>query len=242
MTDEKSTPSRARRPRPIVAIDGPAGAGKSTVAREVAVALGYVLVDTGALYRAIALGAHLRKTPRDDRHAIESLAEELVASGALEMHARAGQTPTLVLDGVARTDELRTPDISQGASVVSRYPGVRAALLELQRSFGRQGGVVLEGRDIGTVVFPDAEVKFFLTATDERRAHRRHAELVERGTESRFEDVLREVRERDERDAARDIAPMRAAEDAVVLDSSERTIAEVVAVICDAARQCERGV
>ncbi len=239
--DPAHPPRTPSRPRPIVAIDGPAGAGKSTVAREVARALGYVLVDTGALYRAVALAAHLRGTSRDDGAAIEALAMDLVAKRALTMQARAGQTPTLVLDGVVRTDELRTPDISQGASVVSRYPGVREALLDLQRSFGREGGVVLEGRDIGTVVFPDAEVKFFLTATDERRARRRHAELTDRGVASDFEDVLREVRERDERDAARDVAPMRAAEDAVVLDSSERTVAEVVAVICAAARQNERS-
>lgn len=228
--------SAQRRARPVVAIDGPAGAGKSTVAREVARALGYVLVDTGALYRAVALAAQLRGITRDDGAAVESLAHALVASERLAMVARAGETPVVTIDGVARTDELRTPDISQGASVVSRYPGVRAALLDLQRSFGRDGGVVLEGRDIGTVVFPDAEVKFFLTATDEERARRRHGELVERGDASSFESVLAEVRERDARDAARDVAPMRAAEDATLLDSSLLSIDEVVRIIVERSR------
>lgn len=227
---------KSGRARPVVAIDGPAGAGKSTVAREVARALGYVLVDTGALYRAVALAAELRGISRDDRPSVERLARELVATGALEMRARAGETPVLSIDGVAQGESLRTPEISKGASVVSRYPGVRAALLELQRSFGRDGGVVLEGRDIGTVVFADAEVKFFLTATDEERARRRHAELRERGIDATFEAVLEEVRERDARDAERDIAPMRPADDAVQLDSSKLTVPEVVKIICEAVR------
>jgi cytidylate kinase len=225
-----------KRSRPVVAIDGPAGAGKSTVAREVARALGYVLVDTGALYRAVALAARLRGVDREDRARVEALSVELVRSGALAMKAVVGATPIVIVDGIERTDELRTPDISQGASVVSRYPMVRESLLELQRSFGRDGGVVLEGRDIGTVVFPDAEVKFFLTASDEERARRRHEELRERGDSSTFESVLAEVRERDARDAARDVAPMRAADDAVLLDSSKLTIAEVVAIITERAR------
>jgi len=230
------TSAASKRSRPVVAIDGPAGAGKSTVAREVARALGYVLVDTGALYRAVALAARLRGVDREDRARVEALSVELVRSGALAMKAVAGATPIVIVDGIDRTDELRTPDISQGASVVSRYPMVRESLLDLQRSFGRDGGVVLEGRDIGTVVFPDAEVKFFLTASDEERARRRHEELRERGDSSTFESVLAEVRERDARDAARDVAPMRAADDAVLLDSSKLTIAEVVAIITERAR------
>ena len=230
------TSAASKRSRPVVAIDGPAGAGKSTVAREVARALGSVLVDTGALYRAVALAARLRGVDREDRARVEALSVELVRSGALAMKAVAGAAPIVIVDGIERTDELRTPDISQGASVVSRYPMVRESLLDLQRSFGRDGGVVLEGRDIGTVVFPDAEVKFFLTATDEERARRRHEELRERGDSSTFESVLAEVRERDARDAARDVAPMRAADDAVLLDSSKLTIAEVVAIITERAR------
>ncbi|MFO0556548.1 MAG: (d)CMP kinase [Polyangiales bacterium] len=225
------TSATTKRARPVVAIDGPAGAGKSTVAREVARSLGYVLVDTGALYRAVALAAHLRGIDREDRAKVEALCDELVRSGALEMRAGPGERPIVIVDGVERTDELRTPDISQGASVVSRYPRVRESLLDLQRSFGRDGGVVLEGRDIGTVVFPDAEVKFFLTATDEERARRRHEELRDRGDASSLESVLAEVRERDARDAARDVAPMRPADDARVLDSSTLSIADVVSII-----------
>lgn len=228
--------TRARRARPVVAIDGPAGAGKSTVAREVARSLGYVLVDTGALYRAVALAAQLRGVSRDDREAVENMCVALVGDGSLSMEAGAGAAPVVKIDAIPRADELRTPDISQGASVVSRYPRVREALLDLQRSFGRDGGVVLEGRDIGTVVFPDAEVKFFLTATDEERARRRHTELVERGDHSTFESVLAEVRERDARDAARDVAPMRPADDAILLDSSRLSIDEVVAIITERAR------
>jgi cytidylate kinase len=230
-----STTSKGR-PLPVVAIDGPAGAGKSTVAREVARQLGYVLVDTGALYRAVALAARERAIALDDRAKIESLARELVASGALTMTARAGETPLVTVDGRVRTDELRTPEISQGASVVSGHPGVREALLDLQRSFGREGGVVLEGRDIGTVVFADAEVKFFLTATDDERARRRHEELQSKGTDVSFARVLSDVRERDARDAERDVAPMRAADDAVLLDCSAMSVSEVVGVIAGRAR------
>ncbi len=227
---------RQARPRPIVAIDGPAGAGKSTVARLVAQALGYVLIDTGALYRAVAFAALARGIPWDDRGRIESLCGELVSTGALSMRARAGETPVVSVDRVERGDELRAPEVSRGASVVSAHPGVRAALLDLQRSFGREGGVVLEGRDIGTVVFPDAEVKFFLTASDEERARRRYEELVQRGANVVLSEVLSEVRARDARDSARDVAPMRAAADARLLDCSSMSVAQVVEAIVSAAR------
>jgi cytidylate kinase len=227
---------RHGRPRPIVAIDGPAGAGKSTVARAVAETLGYVLIDTGALYRAVAFAARAREIPWDDRARVESLSRELVTHGALTLRARAGATPLVTVDGLERGDELRSPEVSRGASVVSAHPGVREALLALQRSFGREGGVVLEGRDIGTVVFPDAEVKFFLTASDEERARRRFEELRSRGASAVLSEVLAEVRARDARDSERDVAPMRAAADAALLDCSTMTVEQVVATIVDAAR------
>ncbi len=203
----------------IIAIDGPAGAGKSTLSRLVAQRLGYTLVDTGALYRAVALRARQRGISWDDGPALGALASQLHLSfvdGALEV------------DGERPGDALRTPEISQGASRVSAHPAVRAALLGVQRDMGREGGVVLEGRDIGTVVYPDAEVKVFLVATDEERARRRLAELLARGERSSLEEVLEEMRVRDRRDSERETAPLRMAEGAVRVDSTGRTLDELV--------------
>jgi cytidylate kinase len=155
------------------------------------------------------------------------------------LEAVAGGVPTIRLDGVVLGDEIRTPVMSMAASTASAAPRVRAALLDLQRRFGADGGVVLEGRDIGTVVFPDAEVKVFLTATDEERAGRRHREMVARGVESSFDDVLDEVRRRDRQDSERDVAPLRPADDAYVLDSSRLGIDEVVQAIVARVHACE---
>jgi cytidylate kinase len=215
----------------VIAIDGPAGAGKTTVARRVARALGFVLVDTGALYRAVAFAARERGIPFDDGPRAERLAEDLVDRSALVMEVAAGDAPRLRLDGRELGQEIRTPELSMGASTVSALPGVRRALLDLQRRFGAQGGVVLEGRDIGTVVFPDAEVKIFLTATDEERAERRFKELVARGETATLEKTLAEVRARDKQDSERSVAPLRAASDAVKIDSSSLTIDAVVDAI-----------
>ncbi|MDP3275899.1 MAG: (d)CMP kinase [Deltaproteobacteria bacterium] len=223
------------RSHPVIALDGPAGAGKSTVAMRVAQALGYVLVDTGALYRAVGVLAQRRRVRTDDVARVEQITMQAVESHALKMVARAGATPIVWIDGEPQTDALRTPEASHAASIVSGYPGVRAALLALQRSFGSDGGVVLEGRDIGTVVFPDAEIKFFITASDTERAHRRHQELLQKDPSSQLSQVLAAVRERDSRDASRDIAPMKPAEDAVVLDTSAMSVEEVVAVVVQAA-------
>jgi len=153
-----------------VAIDGPAGAGKSTVARNLATALGYVLVDTGAIYRAVALAAARTGVPLGDGAAVTALAEALLARSALVFQRDASLGMRVLLEGEDVSDAIRSPEVGLGASEVSVHPGVRAALLELQRGAGREGGVVLEGRDIGTVVFPHAEEKFFLTASAEVRA------------------------------------------------------------------------
>ncbi|MBL8601132.1 MAG: (d)CMP kinase [Myxococcales bacterium] len=214
------------RAKPVVAIDGPAGAGKSTVSQRVAEALGFTLVDTGSLYRAVAFLAAAEGVSLDDVAAVEGVATRAVASGRLSLAAVArpdgpGRVTEVRVGGLFPGDAIRTPAMSMGASQVSAYPGVRAALLDLQRQFGREGAVVLEGRDIGTVVFPDAEVKVFLTASPEVRARRRLEELQARGVEADLASVLHDVIARDARDAARSIAPLREAPDAVRVDSSQ---------------------
>ena len=217
------------RARPVVALDGPAGAGKSTVARQVAEALGFVLVDTGALYRGIALAALERGVSWDDAEALGELARTL----PLGFDARGD----LEIDGVARGDDIRTPEVSQGASKVSAHPPVRDALLGIQRDLGAEGGVVLEGRDIGTVVFPDAEVKIFLTASVEKRAERRMGDLEQRGMQADMAELLEAIRERDHRDSTRAVAPLKPADDAEVLDTSELTFDEVVTRVVEIVRK-----
>ena len=207
----------------VVTIDGPAGAGKSTVAKQLARALGYRLLDTGAIYRAVALVAEQRGVAWSDGDACGAIARALEITfdfvGADNHVAVAGEDVTLAI---------RTPAISSGASQVSAHPAVRAGLLELQRRLGAGGGVVVEGRDTGTVVFPRAEAKFFLTASEDERARRRVAELRAAGQAVDPDQTLREIRERDQRDASRDVAPMRPADDALVIDSSTQTIEQVV--------------
>ncbi len=217
------------RTRPIVAIDGPAGAGKSTVARRLAEQLGYILVDTGAMYRAVALAAARAGVGWSDAEGVSALARGLVSAHALSFERDASLGVRVKLSGEDVSEAIRTPDIAQGASTVSAHGAVREALLDLQRQAGRKGGVVLEGRDIGTVVFPDAEVKFFLTASPEVRARRRYDELVAKGQTVTFEETLADVQSRDARDEGRAVAPLRKADGAVMVDSSTMSIAETVA-------------
>ncbi|MBX3231676.1 MAG: (d)CMP kinase [Labilithrix sp.] len=231
----------AERTRPIVAIDGPAGAGKSTVARRLADALGYVLVDTGAMYRAVALAATRAGTPWNDGAQVAGLARGIIGDRALAFERDATLGVRVSLRGEDVSEAIRTPDIAQGASTVSAHEEVRAALLELQRQTGAAGGVVLEGRDIGTVVFPNAEVKFFLTASPEVRAGRRHAELVAKGQTVTFEETLADVKSRDARDEGRAIAPLKKAETAVLVDSTSMTIEETVAFMLEHVRTAERA-
>ncbi len=216
-----------------VAIDGPAGAGKSTVARALADRLGYLLLDTGALYRTVALAALRGQIRWDDAERLGALSADLVARGriTIEHIARSGDSGSgmrVSLDGEDVSSEIRTPDVSLGASRVSAVPAVRAALLDMQRKAGAEGGVVLEGRDIGTVVFPDAEVKFFLTASPEVRARRRYEELAARGNAPSYEETLADVERRDKADTERPVAPLKQADDAIVVDSSDRVVSELV--------------
>lgn len=222
------------RKRPIVAIDGPAGAGKSTVARRLADALAFVLVDTGAMYRAVALAAKRAGIAWTDGSGLGELARSLVARNALsfERDPGLGVRVKLVTEDGTREDiseAIRTPEIAQGASTVSAHGEVRAELLEMQRMAGRAGGVVLEGRDIGTVVFPDAEVKFFLTASAEVRATRRHAELVAKGQAVTLEETLADVKRRDAQDEGRAVAPLKRADGAILVDSTALTFEQTVA-------------
>jgi cytidylate kinase len=212
---------------PRVAIDGPAGAGKSTVARGLADRLGYLLLDTGALYRTVALAARRASAPWEDEAAVSELAERLVGEGAIRC-ARVGDGMLVSFRGEDVSLAIRAPEMSLGASRVSAYPRVRAALLAMQRSAGEEGGVVLEGRDIGTVVFPDAEVKFFLTASPVERARRRFEELTQRGQIVTLDQTLAEVIERDRADTERKVAPLRCADDAILVDSSGRDVGEII--------------
>ena len=203
----------------IVAIDGPAGAGKSTIARSVAERLGFLYIDTGAMYRAIALWAVRTGTALDDMHRLEALAVtaelELTGPGRIS------------LNGEDISDAIRETGISEAASKVAALAGVRRALVEKQQDLGEHTSVVMEGRDIGTVVFPDAQVKFYLDANPRIRADRRALELSARGQEFSVDDLVREIEDRDRRDRARAHSPLRQAEDAVYLDTSALTPGEV---------------
>jgi cytidylate kinase len=207
----------------VVAIDGPAGAGKSTTARMLAERLGYSLLDTGAIYRALALTARAAGVSWQDGPGVATLAAQL------DIRFRFLEGVNRVYLGAADvTTDIRAPEISDGASRVSALPEVRAALLELQRRLGADGGVVVEGRDVGTVVFPEAGAKFFLTATATERAHRRATELRAAGRVVDDQAVLNDIVTRDERDTNRAVAPLRKADDAVQVDSDSMSPTEVV--------------
>ena len=220
----------------IVAIDGPSGAGKSTVAKAVAKELGFSCLDTGAMYRAIAWRALQDGVALDDEPALGAIGRTYdIAFG----HVEGDPVPRRVFIGDDEvTDAIRTAEIDRAVSPVSAAPAVREALLDQQRRIGNAGDYVVEGRDIGTVVFPDAAVKVFLTASDEERAHRRVRQNVDRGIGSiDYDEVLADLRRRDEADSSRATAPLRPADDAVHIDSTGHYIEEVIDQICSLARE-----
>lgn len=216
----------AHRRAPVIAIDGPVGAGKSTVARMVAQRLGFRYVDTGAMYRSVALVVLEQGVDLHDEAAVTRVAESL----RVEFQHHPDQQ-RVAANGVDVTEAIRRPEVSDGASVVSVYPGVRRAMVAIQRQMGRDGGIVMEGRDIGTVVFPDADVKVFLDASVEERARRRHAELRARGVEIDLQSVRRTEEKRDRRDATRQHSPLHPAPDAVIIDSTNRSVEDTVAMV-----------
>ncbi len=200
-----------------IAIDGPSGAGKSSLARACAGAFGFLYVDTGAIYRTVGLAAFRRDLDRRDEAAVAAMLPEL----DIRMAYNEEGEQRMYLNGEDVSAAIRMPEISICASDVSALPAVRAYLLEMQRKMARENNVIMDGRDIGTVVLPDAELKIFLTASAEARAERRMKELAAKGVEADFEEVLRDIRYRDEQDSNRAAAPLKPAEDSVLVDTTE---------------------
>jgi CMP/dCMP kinase len=212
--------------RLIIAIDGPVGSGKSTLARRVAALLGYIYIDTGAMYRSVALKALRRGVPFEASEQLATLAGET----RIDLRAEDG-TQRVFLDGEDVTAAIRAPDVAQAASKVAVVPGVRKVLVAEQRRAGDQGGVVMEGRDIGSVVFPDARLKIFLTASPEIRAERRWREHQQKGDSIDLARTLEEIHERDHRDRERSTSPLVRAQDAVVVDSTAMEPEEVARLV-----------
>ncbi|MGN1126355.1 MAG: (d)CMP kinase [Ruminococcus sp.] len=200
-----------------IAIDGPAGAGKSSLSKEVAKELSFIYVDTGALYRTIGLAASRKGISMEDKERIVSLLDEIEVKLAFNHEG----TQIVLLNGEDVSGFIRTPQASMYASAVSAIPEVRAFLLDLQRNMAKNDNVIMDGRDIGTVVLPDAKIKIFLTASAEKRAMRRYKENIEKGIEVSYEEVLKDVNERDYNDSHRAIAPLKPAEDSVTVDTSD---------------------
>lgn len=223
----------------IVAIDGPSGAGKSTIAKIVAKKLGFSCLDTGAMFRSIAVLALKRGVSLDDDAALGKLAAENEIAFTFDDDEQ--RTQHVFIDGEEVTSAIRTAQADKAVSPVSAAPSVRAALLEQQRRIGNAGNYVVEGRDIGTTVFPQAEVKIFLTASAEERARRRVAQNEERGIGLvDFQEVLADIIRRDKADSTRAVSPLRQADDAYLLDSSSMTIDQVVQTICERVNACAK--
>lgn len=211
-----------------VAIDGPSGAGKSTIAKMCAQKLSFLYVDTGAIYRTVGLSARNAGLGSKDEAGVVSL---LPSIGIAMRHDESG-LQRMLLNGTDVSEEIRLPEISIYASDVSAMPAVRAFLLDMQRHFAETNNVIMDGRDIGTVVLPDADVKIFLTATPEERAQRRFEELQLRGTETTYDKVLHDIIYRDKNDSSRSVAPLRPAEGAVIIDTTGNTLAQSYELIC----------
>ena len=229
-------------PKLTIAIDGPAGSGKSSVARRVAAVLGYMYLDSGAMYRALALKALQRATPIEDEAALERLATEthVELKPPTPEQEKAGAKNRVFLDGAEVTDAIRTSKVAQTASRLATIAGVRRVLVAEQQRAGAGGGVVMEGRDIGTVVFPNAELKIFLDASPEVRAQRRWKEHQEKGDDVPLSQVLEEVRERDKRDRERKVSPLVRAADAVIVDNTAMDVEETARLIVMLAREREK--
>ena len=210
-----------------IAIDGPAGAGKSTIARRLAKELGYYYVDTGAIYRTVAYFLDLLGISPKDIDGVERYLDELTV--AIEYDEEGKQH--MIMNGLDVTDDIRTPDISQKASLVSAHAIVRDMLLDMQRDVAKKHNVIMDGRDIGTVVLPRATVKIFLTASAEVRAQRRTDELLAKGQKANFAQVLKDIQQRDYQDSHRPVAPLKQAKDAVLLDTSDLDIEGVLAAM-----------
>ncbi len=211
-----------------IAIDGPSGAGKSTISRKAAEKFGFIYVDTGAIYRTIGLATKIRGVSLDDTAAVVALLPtleiELKYNDAGEQH--------MYLDGNDVSRDIRLPEVSMLASKVSAIPEVRAFLVDMQRGMAEKYDVIMDGRDIGTVILPNADLKIFLTADVRDRAHRRYEELRAKGMEKPFDEVLAEMEKRDEQDTQRAAAPLKAADDAVLLDTSGNTLEESIDEVC----------
>ena len=216
-----------------IAIDGPSGAGKSSLARDCAAAFGFLYVDTGAIYRTVGLAAYRQGTDCRDEAAVAALLPQL----DIRMAYNAEGEQRMFLNGEDVSEAIRTPEISICASDVSALPTVRAFLLEMQRRMARENSVIMDGRDIGTVVLPEAELKIFLTASAEARAERRVKQLEEKGLVCDYEEVLRDIRYRDEQDSHRVAAPLKAAEDAVLVDTTAFDRNESFALLCSLIRE-----
>ena len=212
-----------------IAIDGPSGAGKSTLAKKLAAAFGFIYVDTGAIYRTLGLAAQRKAVDPKNEEAVKAILPELEIS---MKYNEAGEQ-CMMLNGEDVSKLIRMPEISLYASDVSAHGSVRSFLLEMQRKFARESNVIMDGRDIGTVVLPDAELKIYLTAAVEVRAQRRFLELQQKGVEAVFEEVLEEMKLRDWQDMNREVAPLKKADDAIVVDSSEIGFEETFQVMCD---------
>jgi cytidylate kinase len=210
-----------------IAIDGPAGAGKSTIAKRLAKELGYYYVDTGAIYRTVAYFLDLLGISPKDADGVSRYIDELT----IDIYYDENGLQHMLMNGLDDTDEIRTPDISQKASLVSAQPVVRQMLLDMQRDVAKENNVIMDGRDIGTVVLPQADVKIFLTASAEVRAQRRHAELMAKGAKDTLVQVLADIKQRDHQDSTRAIAPLKQAADAILVDTSELDIDGAVAAI-----------
>lgn len=200
-----------------IAIDGPAGAGKSSLSKEVAKELSFIYVDTGALYRTIGLAASRKGLKKEDKAEIISMLNDI----DVKLSFNDEGTQIVLLNGEDVSSFIRTPEASMFASAVSAIPEVRAFLLDLQRNMAKSDNVIMDGRDIGTVVLPDAKIKIFLIASPEKRAMRRHKENIEKGIDSTYEEVLKDVNQRDYQDSHREIAPLKPAEDSVLVDTSD---------------------